>query len=524
MQKRRFVALLALFGALACLPAPYGCQAECDGLVGKEKPGIDPPSGRFFFPTGLALTPDGRYLFVTNGNSDLKYNGGSLVVVDLLRYGERLEAFRANPQDVLASSCRYAPQDPGVVECHEGSVEVTDGTAIGTTIPGLILEDKTIRTGYYPGFIALEELTTSGYSYWPTETADGVRRYRLYMPVRGDLSVTFVDVITDDASNVTCLDCGAGCDGDQPRDCEDGYRIEGPSEGREDHVTVTMPAEPYGLAVEPSGGFLVLAHLVGGSLSLVDLAGYQGELRRGGPDVVDVLEDVLGVDGEGRSGGYNVVQRDAADPCSWFYVSNRAAAQIASLRVAGCDVAPSLDGVGQPEDRGLRLVLGPSVVMTAPFGPLESGADMRGMVMSADGNRLYALSRTPPSLVVVDTTLEAGFPRNKVLDVVEVCPRPSVLRTRQGPLGRTLAYAVCYGSGEIYVVDTEDAQVVDRIVAGGGPHDLVIMPAEAPVQLQNLAFITNFAEHSVGVIDLDETSETYHQMIGRIGWPEELQQ
>jgi hypothetical protein len=121
----------------------------------------------------------------------------------------------------------------------------------------------------------------------------------------------------------------------------------------------------------------------------------------------------------------------------------------------------------------------------------------------------------------VDTSLEDGLPRNEVMDVVEVCPKPSVLRIQRGPLGRTLAYAVCYASGEIYVVDTDDAYVIDRIEAGGGPHDLVF-PEDGP--FAGYALISNFAEHSIGVIDVDPTSPTYHQMIGRLGWPEELEQ
>ena len=510
----RWISCLSLWLLMGAPLAISGCQAEIDGIMGKEKPGIDPPMGRFFYPTGVALTPEGRYLVVTNGNADLKYNGGTVSVVDLVETMRRI-----NDPGSYGGSCRYAPQDPLIVECQEAETKMD-----GVTIPGLILKDLTIRTGFYPGFIILEDLTEGAWTPWvPERETPGVRRYRLYTLVRGDPSVTFVDMIMSsdqDDAEVLCLDCGEGCDGDELRDCKDSFRIETASAGRDDFLASdALPAEPYGLGLEAAGGFMVLVHLVGGNLSLIDLVGYQGDLRRGGPDVVDVLMQVMGQDAEGRSGGFNVVARTPGDPLGWFYISNRAAAQIVTVRVAGGDVAVA-------EDRGLRLVLGQSIVLTAPYGPLESGADMRGMAMSPDGNRLYALSRTPPSLLVVDTTLENGLPRNEVIDVVEVCPKPSVLKVRQGPLGRTLAYAVCYGSGEIYVVDTEDAQVVDRIEAGGGPHDLVLVPdvPGIPDVVRGHGFVTNFGEHTVGVIDLRETSPNYHQMIGRIGWPEEMQQ
>lgn len=504
-------ALLGLLGLLALLA---GCQAEWDGLVGKEKPGLDPPASRFFFPTGLALTPDARYLFVSNGNADIKYNGGSIVVVDVAAALDRVLHPLAYPL-----ACRIAPREPGVVECQEGPV--SDGH--GGEIPGVIRPDLTIRLGYYAGFLRLEDLTASPYSPWMPEPSDGegMRRYRLYVPVRGDPSVTFVDVLYDseDATDVACLDCGEGCGGSAPRDCSGPFRVQAPSPGRQETLSLDLQAEPYGLALDPVSGFLVVAHLVGGGLSLIDLGGYRGDVRPGGPDLVDALENVMASDSDGRSGGFAVAERTPGDPEGWVYVGNRAASQILTLRVVGA---------GDPvsEERDLHMVLGPTLVLGAPTGPLEVGADVRGLAFSADGDRLYAATRTPASLVVVDTSMDKGMPRNQVLDVVEVCPKPSVLRTRIDQDGRALAYVVCYGSGEIYVVDTEQAQVVDRIESGGGPHDLAIVPdaADVPESLRGFAFLTNFGEHTVGVVDLREGSRTYHQLIGRLGWPEELQQ
>ncbi len=511
---RIYIAFGALLLALGAWPLA-GCQAELDGILGTEKPGLDPPPDRFFFPTGLALSPDGRYLFVSNGNSDLKYNGGTMTVVDMGEAIARLDTLWrpdatdvARPQDLLdrvEATCRYAPQNIQLVECHEEDV--------GST-PGLVMSDLTVRMGFYPSFIALEQVTPDT-CYW-TQPAQGEDQltYRLYTPVRGDPSLTYIDVKTTDGSAVTCLDCGGGCDTTEIRDCKADYRLEAPSAARREYVHETLPAEPFAMALEPAGGFLILAHLAGGSLSLVDLC---GDPTSEAPDLVDVLLGAMSQDPEGRSGGFNIVQRDPSDPCGWFYASNRAAAQLMTLRVAGCDVDASAD-------RGLRLVVGPSIILTAPFGPLESGADLRGMAMSADGNRLFALLRTPPSLLVFDTSLEDGQPRNEFLDAVEICPKPSVMRVRTGPQGRTLAYTVCFASGEIYVVDTHDAQVVDRIEAGGGPHDLVLMPDTASPELQGFGLVSNFGEHTVGVIDLRPDSETYHQLIGRLGWPEELMQ
>lgn len=165
-----------------------------------------------------------------------------------------------------------------------------------------------------------------------------------------------------DGSTITCLDCGNGCEGEAPHDCTGRYRVEAPSPGREDLLSVDLPAEPYGIALEPEGGYLVVAHLVDGGISLLDLAGYQGDSRRGGPDLVDVLTGVMAEDADGRSGGFNVVARSPGDPSDWLYIGNRAASQILTVRVVGGESAPS-------EDRGLQLVTGPSIILGAPWAP-----------------------------------------------------------------------------------------------------------------------------------------------------------
>src|SRR5262249_58045301 len=44
--------------------------------------GHAPPVDQFFFPTGVVANPYGRWLYVTNGNTDLRFSGGSVVSVD----------------------------------------------------------------------------------------------------------------------------------------------------------------------------------------------------------------------------------------------------------------------------------------------------------------------------------------------------------------------------------------------------------------------------------------------------------
>src|SRR3982751_671812 len=45
--------------------------------------GTDPRSDQLYFPTGLAMDPDGRHLYIANGNADLRYGGGHMMIADV---------------------------------------------------------------------------------------------------------------------------------------------------------------------------------------------------------------------------------------------------------------------------------------------------------------------------------------------------------------------------------------------------------------------------------------------------------
>ena len=45
--------------------------------------GTDPPPDTFYFPVGLAVSPDGNVLYAANSDFDLQWNGGTLQSYDL---------------------------------------------------------------------------------------------------------------------------------------------------------------------------------------------------------------------------------------------------------------------------------------------------------------------------------------------------------------------------------------------------------------------------------------------------------
>ena len=50
---------------------------------GLGQAGIDPPMDQIFLPGGLAVDPDGNWLYAINSNNDLRFNAGTVLAIDL---------------------------------------------------------------------------------------------------------------------------------------------------------------------------------------------------------------------------------------------------------------------------------------------------------------------------------------------------------------------------------------------------------------------------------------------------------
>ena len=96
---------------------------------------------------------------------------------------------------------------------------------------------------------------------------------------------------------------------------------------------------------------------------------------------------------------------------------------------------------------------------------------------------------------------------------VQICAEPSILKLAKDPedAQTMLAYVVCFADKVIFVIDTETGAVRGRILTGDGPNGFEIDAAN------KRAFVANFAEQTVGVIDLDPTHSSYRRMVLRIG-------
>ena len=193
--------------------AAAGCHYDL------HDPGTEPPATQFYFPAGIAMDPDGRHLYVSNANADLRYGGGTVQMVDLHRFECAVRQFCIENEQVTdggvkvpgcqhhlddgdctqpeldfardsdlkhvpvdeegtggggnGQECQFDPLDPSVVDCDETP---------------FIVPNAMVRVGNFAGTIRV---------YDNSEVSGGGQSRRLFIGVRGDPSVTYIDVHLD---------------------------------------------------------------------------------------------------------------------------------------------------------------------------------------------------------------------------------------------------------------------------------------------------------------------------------------
>jgi hypothetical protein len=643
MPRRHLLLLLAPLVSSGCT-----LSSDIGGPCGAPRSlssGTSPCREQFYYPTGIAIDPDGDVAYVTNGNADLRYSGGTVASIDL-RYFEcalqvvahgypadlstlpECAGYEARVGDAVlgvhrfvdptvndtvavanhwppGSGCRPALLDPSITECDEQPF-IADA----------------VRVGNFAGSIRVQKLgaraacnSAAGRSAAPADT--GMRR--LFVPVRGDPSVTFVDVrkappgtaaaaqpLCDGATPQTgtraglaCLDCPDvlgdplhvpnGCDPQRitVRDFATPTANPGAQCSLDSTTCANLPPDPFGISLDegctPEGAnysHLLVAHLSGGEMTLIDADPTKQPISMTGtpsdPSHV-VVRDIRGgffpLDAAGRGGAFSVTPRVPGDPTGYWYATSRLNPTVAMFRVADVDLllpigsfAVSLGNGPYATGADVRDLVFDSCTAanpacTAPRADGTPGAAAPGSAASPDncclgvnqpcsgdgdccslacanghctagaqGCRAFAVEEQPPSLFTIDTRVEperfpAGVPRNQVVDVVNICQGVSHLRMTQsfegvapGGRPRTLLYAVCFNSGQVAVVDPDLARLVDNILVGSGPSEIAFnFGPGMPEPAHRRAYVTEFLDMNLSVIDLDPSSPRYHRVIGRIG-------
>lgn len=545
------------FRALLCLASTVwaGCASD--------EPGISPPRDRLYFPSALSLTHwaepatgevmrDRPLLLVANANADLRYNGATIMVLDLTDLPDELERLG----QVEALSCSRDPFAPSRWECPEER---------------FIQQGATLRIGDFPSALAVS----------PRVGPSGSRR--LFVTVRGGGALTWaelvglqdggVDLRCDDdiPSEGGCRDLGNDRNCEQ-WDCDDEHNVR-----YSDAIERELPAEPFALALNalravhvfpdgtrrtcadglPSpppcdcgqvracaesganaeGGEgpcctpapklgameideIYVSHLDAGEVSLFrsdDL----------GVSLLDVRGGFFESGGTVAGGAFSLAVQRPGDERTRVYASSREDDDLATFVVQG-----SPGG-------GPQIVRSVSTPIGAIRPPASGSFDLRGLAIAPGGSRVFAVSRVPNSLVAMDVIEEAGVVRHEPAWAVEVCSDPSlvVLGPHERDPAAHYAYVVCFAEAALFVIDTRLGALVGRIETGRGPNGLVLdvgsqqscegrrpcsddhesCLAGRCVKATPRAFVANFLENTIGVIDLRPASPSYRRMVARIG-------
>jgi DNA-binding beta-propeller fold protein YncE len=423
---------------------------------------VRPPQDELFFPTGAAVSPDERLLFVVNANSELRFDSGAVSVIDLDVVDQVAAAWTTS--QVIPARCAPDLDFRETLICdtrrREGEAEP----------PPLILRDAGARLGNFATDVAVQD------------TGDGT--LRLIVPTRGDPSIAWLNW---DGSRLSCNS------GTTPFSlCDEDHRL---SYVHDNPDLASLPDEPYDAYVDSAGQFAVVTHLTTGAVTLID-SPIGGDAR-----IADVLRGLFAADPlTGLRGSTGVAGRSPG-PSNIVYVGSRSEDRVQMLTVARpVNEAPPY------------MVLGNYFFLD--FVGNESGrsSDTRGMTFSPSGDRLYLVNRRPPSVQVIDTSLgPTGFPRNVGIGATDICRQSSTIAVADVGDGER-AFVSCFQDGQIYVIDPRGlTSVEDVVTVGRGPYGIAVSAARKKV------YVTNFLEDTIAVVDVSPTSLYRNRVVLRIG-------
>jgi len=505
--------------------------------------GVTPPDNRIFFPSGGVVDPEGGWLYVVNSNSDLRYNAGTIVAIDLT--AARLTYMGAKG---TAQLCSYDPRYVPPPSEHSPCWDSIDPNILNVDDQTLIDRGATVRIGSFGGTPLIQTFPDQLEATAPSEPAHPVDR-RLFVPVRGDTSITFMNLAH--APSPQRFYCTGDRRGPDPKKrTVDGDASLAPQEPfaactAQWHITrendplqlgsyanvpddqiVRLPDEPYSLALDDTTNLLFVGHLRG-YVSLID-ASLDNPTQS--PSLVNVSNGVVGADASGAIGITSLTVHPNGSTCGKeIYAASRFRPQANAFVVYGLKQTTRCQGHGDGDAQAEGLVIVPD---GASLSSGVAGSDTRGVEFvnskyvppggllpplpqnqNSSPDRAFLIQRNPPTMVGIDLSTQ------QPLSTMEICQGPTQLvqpKDLQGnPLfGVPLLFITCFDSGELYIVDPSVPQIRTIIPVGREPINTVFDPND-PTR----AYVITFGENNVSVVDLDPTSPTVNRVIERIGYP-----
>ena len=522
--------------------------------------GTAPPSTALYYPVGLKVSAGGTVLYAVNSDFDLQFNGGTLQSYDLALIRQHTLDIIADPKNpnvpILDRQNQTGQPCPARADslptlgqtCAppvDSSFYVRDTAIIGAFATDLLLTpppSHLVDQSAQPARNAGDALIcpTPPFGTTPPSAPAGCpvpgnRRFdRLFAPIRGNASVTWASVERDGPDSIAPLDPKAPygpfaiqCGKDSTGRCGASHTAgSDPNEsGNSRHIT--MPGEPFGIAMSEDGESLAITHQNDTKTSLFS-TGYRrsdADTGTGGDGAPSpFLQFVL--DGVPFGGiGIAAVPHDrdaflgmpAAFPRAAFLQTSRAVAEVDLIRrypdefagtlppnatdfTGSSLIRPFLDrevgfpitiGAGGTDSRGIVIDPTPRLackakVLPAGAGRAQSTVDQELQICGQKPARVFIANRSPASLIVGEVgagtkSTDAFDPDRLVLHtLIPLSAGPSKLYLAP-VVERDGAYAlrvfiVCFDSATVFVYDPETEQVENVIRVGLGPFAMAFDP------------------------------------------------
>lgn len=526
------------------------CLLACSCFPPGE--GLDAPLDRVYFPVGVALSADGRQLFVANSDFDLQYNGGSVQAFDAERIRSIVPLSCSSTADCAArpgTVCDDTPGDrnggtpsfwclpPDSAPCEQLGEQPAYARS---KVPGRCRHIDPARPGdgagsLITGSVGIGAFATDLLVTNNAAAAAGEPTARLFVPVRGDSTLHWIDLHADGS-----LDCGQRRnDGN----CDDRHRSGDDPDLEHTRDDLTSPAEPYGIAATADGRAVVVTHQTEGKVSVF------GNSWTDGTNLEWVTGDMptrpIGVAAVPPAAAVKLARaqaESATDPAlrelsryaPGFLVTYRNAAEVRLIRyfddANSSPPRPFLEQSGSAEirvnsvswdSRGIAVDDSARRQCEATCNPEDLSCLVTCLETPLD---VFVANRTPASLLVGKTRVgEAGTQLEELPEFYDSIPLPfgpsrvviGTIRNELGELERRV-FVLCFDARRIVIYDPDRRREEAWIDTGSGPHSLAIDAQNA------LAYVAHFTDSYIGVIDLDRKhSRSYGRIIANIGKPTE---
>lgn len=525
--------------------------------------GPPPPQQQLYFPTGLAVSPGGHALFVVNSDFDLQYKAGTVQALDLDRIraliprpvapGVRTVDADGNPTpppavivDCVAAGLAYTPRDGR--QLYPGPCTAIDLMTPPDGKGSLVRNVANIGAFGTDGVVIARPSSTQGAAGAPAAASRGAR---LFVPVRGDPSLTWFDIDDDreGGQQSFALECGQGQnDGRCAADHKAGVD---PSDNTRE---ITMPGEPFDMAISERGDAITVSHQTSGAVSLflngwgdafdVDNSGCKKTVVK--PRLEFVLGGLpLGVTAMSPLPVPQYVRENPSVPYTpGFLVGYRNAPVLDVVRLYDdCAASPSRPflsrtrrssisvSAGGYDSRGIALDARNRLSCEGSC-PRDVGTSARNECLARCAGvpvDVFVAGRAPPALLVGETAGSIGpYGGDDYVVFRDQIPlSQGASRVVSGSIVdqngaiKPRVFVLCFDARLLYVFDPDTRTIESVVTTGRGPSALVVDPALGPSPgAPNFAYIAHFTDSYLGVLDLDmRNTATYLTVIASVGTP-----